>query len=52
MKKLKLKGWVKVVIIALILVGIAKIGADMDKKHIEDCMEAGHSYQYCYEGLK
>lgn len=52
MKKLKLRKWVKVVIITLILLGVAILGNNLEKKAIDECVSAGNSYQHCVEGLK
>lgn len=53
MKKLKLKMWVKVVIVAIILIGILKVCDDFTKKEVRNCIEAGNSQSYCeYELYK
>lgn len=52
MKRLKLKNWIKVVIITLILIGVAKLGNNIQEKHIQQCVDAGNSYQFCVEGLR
>ena len=53
MKKLKLRTWVKVVIVAIILIGILKVCDDFTKKEVRNCIENGHSQSYCeYELYK
>ena len=53
MKKLKLRTWVKVVIVAIILIGILKVCDDFTKKEVRNCIESGNSKSYCeYELYK
>ena len=50
--KLKLRGWVKVVLIAIGLVSLAWVSTIQQEKAVARCVDAGHTYQYCVEGLK
>ena len=51
-KKLKLKNWVKITLIA-IAVGVLGILSIMQYNNaVNDCVSAGHSKSYCERGLK
>ena len=53
MKKLKLRTWVKVVILIIILLGVVKLADNYTKKEVRNCIENGYSQSYCeYELYK
>ena len=47
MKKMKLRMWVKVVIISLIVLQIGWILFKTDEEFIKGCMSNGYSRDYC-----
>lgn len=49
MKRLKLRGWVKV---TLIVIALLVINNRMTNQAIEQCVNSGNSYNYCESGLK
>ena len=50
MEKRRLKGWVKAVLVALILVGLLTANKKLDDGFMKSCTEAGHSKAYCEKG--
>ena len=46
MKKLRLRTWVKVVLLVIVLLGIFKFANDYTKKEVRNCIENGHSQSY------
>ena len=54
MKRLRLKRWVKVVSVVIVLVGLVELGMMIKKSDddfIKGCMEAGYSKQLCEKEL-
>ena len=47
MKKLRLKSWVKVVLVIMILVILGVAVKKIDDDFIDSCTEAGYSKDYC-----
>ena len=47
MRKRKLKMWVKVVLVIIIIVGCFKCYANFCEKEINACVETGHNEEYC-----
>lgn len=45
--KLKLRTWVKVVIVVILLVGMFKLFNNFMEDEINKCVEGGHSRSYC-----
>lgn len=45
--KLKLRTWVKVVIVVILLVGMFKLFNNFMESEINKCVEGGHSRSYC-----
>ena len=52
MRKLKLRRWVKVTLIAIGFITLFIISNNHTNKAIEQCVKAGHSQSYCENGLK
>lgn len=53
MKKMKLRVWVKVVILVIVLLGVFKLTDNYTKKEVRNCIESGNSQSYCeYELYK
>ena len=52
MKKYRLKKWVKVGLISVILLGMAFANYSLTDNAIEQCVNAGNTYNYCANGLK
>ena len=46
-KKLKLRMWVKVVILSLIVLWLGWLLLKLDEDFIESCMSNGYSREYC-----
>ena len=51
MKRLKLKKWVKVVLVGVVVAGIIAFANDYTNKSINECVEAGHSVNFCEKHL-
>ena len=49
---MRLKKWVKIVILVITIVMLCKINDAIYKKSIKTCIEAGHTAYYCENGLK
>lgn len=49
---MKLRKWVKVVLVVLVLVSVAWLGNNIEESAIDSCMENGNSYYFCAEALK
>lgn len=47
MKKLKLRKWVKVVLISLVIIGIGTLLLKLDNDYMKGCMSNGYSKEYC-----
>lgn len=47
MKRLKLKRWVKVVLVIIILVILGVAIKKLDDSFIDNCTKAGYSEEYC-----
>ena len=47
MKKLKLRMWVKVVLVSLVFIGFTSLLAKMDDDFMNGCMSNGYSKEYC-----
>ena len=47
MKKLRMKKWVKVVLISLIVLGIGILLLKLNNDYMEGCMSNGYSREYC-----
>lgn len=47
MKKLKLRRWVKVVLVILVLVVLALINKKLDDDFMKSCTDAGFTKEYC-----
>lgn len=52
MKKLKLRMWVKVVFALVIVGGMFAFVNNHTDKAIDQCVNAGHSQNYCEAGLR
>ena len=52
MKRMKLRMWVKVVFALVIICGIIMIGKVQTDKAVNQCVNAGHSINYCETGLR
>ena len=50
--KLKLRMWVKVVFVLVIIGGIMMISKNHTDKAVDQCVNAGHSVNYCKTGLR
>lgn len=49
MKKLRLRKWVKVVLVIIALVGVFTLFKKMDDDFMDGCMKAGYSEYQCKE---
>ena len=47
MKKLKLRMWVKVVLVSLVFIGLGTCIAKMNDDFMKGCMSNGYSKEYC-----
>ena len=47
MKKLKLRCWVKVALILILLVSIIMINDYVTKKDVDNCVSTGYTKNYC-----
>lgn len=47
MKRLRLKGWVKVVIVIVFIGLLARCSYEENKKAISQCVENGNTFQFC-----
>ena len=52
MKKLKLRMWVKVVLLVIFVGSLLAISNNHTNKAIDRCVNAGHSQNYCETGLR
>jgi hypothetical protein len=46
-KRLKLKSWVKWLIVGLVLLGIVELFLIIDNKFVDNCTKAGYTKEYC-----
>lgn len=51
MKRLKLKKWVKVVFLGVVIVGIIIMANNYTNDAINECIENGHSANFCIKHL-
>jgi len=54
MKKVRLRRWVKVVLVIFMLLGLIELGMlakKSDDDFVKGCMEAGYSRQHCEKEL-
>lgn len=49
---MKLRNWVKYLLLILIMAGIMIIANNHYNNAIRKCVNSGHSYNYCINGLK
>lgn len=52
MKKYRLKGWVKVGLVSMFLLAIAYADYKVTDNAINQCVAAGNTYSYCFDGLR
>ena len=51
MKRLKLKKWVKVVLVGIVVAGILVFNNNYTRSSVNECVEAGHSTNFCVKHL-
>ena len=52
MKKLKLRGWVKVVLLIGVVLAVIILDNNQTNKDIQNCVNAGNSQYMCEKGLR
>lgn len=52
MKKLRLRKGVKVGLIGMVVVSLFMFNNSQYNKAVEQCVNRGHEYNYCVEGLR
>ena len=52
MKKLKLRRWVKVTLLGMVIISLFALNDLQYNKSVEKCVNNGNEYNYCAEGLK
>lgn len=46
-RKLRLKSWVKVVLVSLVFIGLISLLVKVDDDFMNGCMNSGYSKEYC-----
>lgn len=52
MKKLRLRKWVKFSLLGMAVMTLFALNNSYYKKTIQQCVNNGHEYSYCMEGLR
>lgn len=52
MKKLRLRKWVKVVLIGMVALSLLIFNNKKYEEAVSKCISSGNEYNYCVEGLK